>query len=160
MFRSVADVWVFGNHENLGLVWSLLGWKLSTNKQTHCPGPIFRCRQVSFFNIMILCDVWNWIARRNRSFHPLVRVSLPSFLAMPSPPPLHLPPDCVLLPPADNQAAKRAQVALLELAGNSSNSCLLREIALRAVGRGKIKINSLLHRYRTDWCLFFVQFYF
>ena len=66
--------------------------------------------------------------------------------AMPSPPPLHLPPDCVLLPPADNQAAQRAQAALLELARNSGNSCLLREIALRAVGRGKIRINSLLHR--------------
>ena len=69
---------------------------------------------------------------------------------MPSPPPLHLPPDCVLLPPADNQASQRAQAALLELARNSSNSCLLREIALRAVGRGTIRINSLLHRLRID----------
>ena len=41
MFHSVADVWVFGNHESLGLVWTLPGWKLNTNKQTHCPGSTF-----------------------------------------------------------------------------------------------------------------------
>jgi len=69
---------------------------------------------------------------------------------MPSPPPLHLPPDCVLLPPANNQAAQRAQAALLELARHTGKNCLLDDLALRALGRGKIGINSLLHRYRLE----------
>ena len=67
---------------------------------------------------------------------------------MPSPPPLHLPSDCVLLPPANNQAAQRAQAAL-ELARHTGNTCLLDDLALRALGRGKIGINSLLQRWRN-----------